>query len=273
MLASPDCSPMRSSRPSSLSACSRTSSGIPASSILARYSSTMLRAVLAQLALDRLHLLAQEVLALLLVGAGLDVLADAPADLQLGQAVALDADRERQALGDVDGLEDLDLLLEGDVGRVADRVGQRAGLGDRAQERADALVGAAQPRGSPRRWRGTHARARGCARPPGRCRVPPRPRRAGGRAHRCRRRRRCRASRRRGTRRVRRRAAARVRRHERSSRPWRTRRHDAGRAARARRRPTSTGSVTSMVGNTTVSSRGMSRSCVMQACPSIATYE
>ena len=39
---------------------------------------------------------------------------------------------------------DLDLLLEGDVGRVADRVGERAGLGDRAQERRDALVGAAQ---------------------------------------------------------------------------------------------------------------------------------
>ena len=102
------------------------------------------RGVLAQLALDRLHLLAQEVLALLLVGAGLHVVADAAADLQLGQAVALDADRERQALGDVDGLEDLDLLLEGHVGRVADRVGEGAGLGDRAQERADALVGAAR---------------------------------------------------------------------------------------------------------------------------------
>ena len=102
------------------------------------------RGVLAQLALDRLHLLAQEVLALLLVSAGLDVVADATADLQLGQAVALDADRERQALGDVDGLEDLDLLLEGHVGRVADRVGQCTGLGDRAQERADALVGTAR---------------------------------------------------------------------------------------------------------------------------------
>ena len=40
MLASPDCSPMRSSRPSSLSACSLTASGMPASAILARYSST-----------------------------------------------------------------------------------------------------------------------------------------------------------------------------------------------------------------------------------------
>ena len=99
--------------------------------------------VLAQLALDRLHLLAQEVLALLLVGAGLHVLADALADLQLGQAVALELDGEREALGHVDGLQHLDLLLEGHVGRVADGVGQGAGLGDGAQERADALVGAA----------------------------------------------------------------------------------------------------------------------------------
>ena len=36
-----------------------------------------------------------------------------------------------------------DLLLEGQVGAVAGRVGQRAGLGDGAQERGDALVGAA----------------------------------------------------------------------------------------------------------------------------------
>ena len=46
--------------------------------------------VLAELAADRLHLLAQHVLALLLGGALLDVLADAAADLQLGQALALE---------------------------------------------------------------------------------------------------------------------------------------------------------------------------------------
>ena len=102
------------------------------------------RAVLAQLALDRLHLLAQEVLALLLLGAALDVLADAAADLQLGQAVALELDGELEALGDVHGLEDADLVLERDVGGVADGVGQGARLGDGAQERADALVGAAR---------------------------------------------------------------------------------------------------------------------------------
>ena len=99
--------------------------------------------VLAQLALDRLHLLAQEVLALLLVGARLDVVADLAAQLQLGEPLALDLDRELDALGDVERLQRLHLLLEGDVGRVADRVGQRARLGDRAQERGDALVGAA----------------------------------------------------------------------------------------------------------------------------------
>ena len=46
--------------------------------------------VLAELAADRLHLLAQHVLALLLGGALLDVVADAAADLQLGQALALE---------------------------------------------------------------------------------------------------------------------------------------------------------------------------------------
>ena len=41
MPASADCSPIRSSRPSSLFACSATSSGMPASAIFVRYSSTM----------------------------------------------------------------------------------------------------------------------------------------------------------------------------------------------------------------------------------------
>ena len=144
MPASADCSPMRSSRPSSLFACSATSSGMPASAIFVRYSSTIDRGVLAQLALDRLHLLAQEVLALLLVGAVADVLADLPAQLQLDEPLALDLHGELEPLGDVERLEHLDLLLEGDVGRVADRVGQRAGLDDRAQELRDALVGAAE---------------------------------------------------------------------------------------------------------------------------------
>ena len=99
--------------------------------------------VLAELAADRLHLLAQHVLALLLGGAGLDVLADAAADLELGQALALELEREVEALGDVERLEQADLLLESEVGRVAGGVGQGAGLGDRAHERGDAPVVAA----------------------------------------------------------------------------------------------------------------------------------
>ena len=100
--------------------------------------------VLAELALDRVHLLAQEVLALLLLGAGLDVLADAAADLELGEPVALELEGERQALGDVEGLQQPGLLLEGQVGGVAGGVGQGAGLHDGAQERRDAPVVAAQ---------------------------------------------------------------------------------------------------------------------------------
>ena len=47
--------------------------------------------VLAELLADRLELLSEEVLALLLLGAGLDVVADPSSDLKLGQALALAA--------------------------------------------------------------------------------------------------------------------------------------------------------------------------------------
>ncbi len=102
------------------------------------------RVVLAQLAPDRLHLLAQDVLALLLGGALLDVVADALAHLQLGEALALELERELEALGDVERLQQADLLLERQVGRVAGGVGQRAGLDDRADPGRDAAVVAAQ---------------------------------------------------------------------------------------------------------------------------------
>ena len=55
--------------PSSFSACSRTSSGMPASSILRAVLVGDRALVLAQLLADRVHLLAQEVLALLALGA------------------------------------------------------------------------------------------------------------------------------------------------------------------------------------------------------------
>ena len=102
------------------------------------------RVVLAKLLADRLHLLAQEVVALLLLGAGLDVLADPLADLELGQPLTLELQRQLEPLGHVQGLEQLDLVLVGDVGRVAGGVRQRAGLGDAAQERRHAAVIAAQ---------------------------------------------------------------------------------------------------------------------------------
>ena len=102
------------------------------------------RLVFVELLADRLHLLAQEVLALLLVGALLHVLADALAHLQLGEAVALQLDRQLQPVGDTERAQQLDLLLVGEVGGVAGGVRQRAGLDDRAQERRDASVVAAQ---------------------------------------------------------------------------------------------------------------------------------
>ena len=66
------------------------------------------------------------------------------AHLQLGEPLALELERELEPLDDVDRLEQLDALREADVGRVGARVGERAGLGDRAQELADAVVGVAQ---------------------------------------------------------------------------------------------------------------------------------
>ena len=101
-------------------------------------------AVLAELLADRLQLAAQHVLALLLGGPFLDVLADAPANLQLGQALALHAQGDAQPLEHVDRLEQLQLVLVGDLGRVGRRVGQSACLANRAHERRDPPVVAAQ---------------------------------------------------------------------------------------------------------------------------------
>ena len=144
MLDSPDCSPIRSKRPSSFSACSRTSSGMPASSILRPVLVGDRGVVLAELLADRLHLLAQEVLPLLLLGARLHVVADALAHLQLGQPLALEGQRLLEPLTHVDGLEQLDLLVEADLRRVAGGVRQRARLGDRADEGRDPAIVAAQ---------------------------------------------------------------------------------------------------------------------------------
>ena len=100
--------------------------------------------VLAELLANRVHLPAQEVLALLLLRAVLDVVVDALAHLQLGQPLPLELQRQLEPLDDVERFEELQLLAEVEVGRIAGGVGQRAGVGDRAHERADPSVVAAQ---------------------------------------------------------------------------------------------------------------------------------
>jgi hypothetical protein len=102
------------------------------------------RVVLAELLPDRVHLLAQEVLALLLLHARVDVLADALPDLHRREPLPLQRERQLQPLGDVHGLEQLHLLREAQVRRVPRRVGERSRLADRADERLDAAVVAAQ---------------------------------------------------------------------------------------------------------------------------------
>ena len=100
----------------------------------------LLGAVLAELLLDRLELLAQEHLALapaqLLLDLGLDVL--------LGfdhVELALDVDQHAaQALFDRQGLEQHLLLLGRDVAVAGDQVGQAAGVFDRGEELLDAFA-------------------------------------------------------------------------------------------------------------------------------------
>ena len=96
--------------------------------------------VVAELLLDRLHLLAQEVLALLLLRARLHVVADLAAHLPLGQALALELEGPFEPLGHVEQLEQLDLLVVGQVRRVAGCVREGTGLDDRAHERRDTAV-------------------------------------------------------------------------------------------------------------------------------------
>ena len=100
--------------------------------------------VLAQLLADRVELAAQDVLALLLLDSGLDVVLDALADLHQRQSLTLKLEGQLEPRAHVDGLEQPHLLLERDVGGVAGRVREGAGLGDRAYEGRDPAVVAAQ---------------------------------------------------------------------------------------------------------------------------------
>ena len=158
-----EASPMRSSRPSSRSACSRTSSGMPASSIFVRYSSTTEPSSSpSSLRIDSICL-RRKYSRCCFCGAGLDVVADAAAHLQLGQPLALEAQRELEPLGRRRASRAARPSARRS-GRASSRagVGERAGLGDRAQERARCGRRRRAARGSPRRRRGTRARARAC---------------------------------------------------------------------------------------------------------------
>ena len=90
----------------------------------------LLRVVLAQLALDGLQLLAQDVLALGLVHLGLDLGLDLALQLEDLDLASEEAGDELQALDDVDRLEQLLALLGGHVRAVGDHVGEQARLGD-----------------------------------------------------------------------------------------------------------------------------------------------
>jgi hypothetical protein len=98
--------------------------------------------VLAELLADGGELLAEDELALGLLHALGDVLADAVLQLDLGEGVAGPGEDLLQPLLDVDGLQHLDLLLEGEVGGVDGGVGDLAGVGHAAQQLGD-LLGAA----------------------------------------------------------------------------------------------------------------------------------
>src|SRR6185503_2489566 len=94
--------------------------------------------VLPELLPDGLHLPAQHVLALLLLGPRLHLVADALADPQLLQTVALELEGQAQPLHHVQGLEQLQLLLETEVRRIARRIREGARMDDGADEGADA---------------------------------------------------------------------------------------------------------------------------------------
>src|SRR5882672_8008278 len=111
-----------SSRPTSLSAFSFTGSGIPAASIFSQLAQLGALVVVAELLLDGLHLLAQDVFALRLVEGLLDLALDLL--LQLEDLVLLREEdtEEAQPLDDRLLLEELLALLEGQVRAGRDEV-------------------------------------------------------------------------------------------------------------------------------------------------------
>src|SRR3954468_10361360 len=145
---------MRSSRVISFSACSRTASGMSASSSAFRYSSIAdASSSPSSLRIDSICLRRKysrrcfwapgSTSARIVRGAGPDVVADPLAHLHLGQTLGLVVERRLEPLVHVERLEEVDLLFEGQGRRVAGGVGQGARLGDRAQEVRDPAVVAA----------------------------------------------------------------------------------------------------------------------------------
>ena len=100
--------------------------------------------VLAKFLANRVHLTAQEIFALLLLGAVFDVVSNALSHLQLIQPLSLKLNRQPEPLDDVERFKELQLLTEAQVGRVARRIGQGARIGDGPHECADPSVVASQ---------------------------------------------------------------------------------------------------------------------------------
>ncbi len=94
--------------------------------------------LLAELLADGRQLLAQQVLALGPLHALGDVGPDAILELQLGQRLASPRQDQLDPAGGIEGLEQLDLAFHRELGPVAGHVGQPAGLGDAAQDVAQA---------------------------------------------------------------------------------------------------------------------------------------
>ncbi len=100
--------------------------------------------LLAKLLADGVHLTAEEVLALLLLGSVFDIVSDSLSHLELRQPFTLKLQGQRQPLDDVEGFEQSQLLVEIEIGRIAGRISQGAGRRNGPHERPDPSVVAAQ---------------------------------------------------------------------------------------------------------------------------------
>ena len=69
---------------------------------------------------------------------------DALSHLQLRQPLSLELERQLEPLDDIERFEELQLLAEVQVRRIAGGIGQRAGIGNGPHERADPSIVAAQ---------------------------------------------------------------------------------------------------------------------------------